>query len=343
MEIVPENYVSGYKDPWYYRKPERFQEVRSACCKMSPEERLFAQKLSFSGYEREPFFYNVGGRFEEIAGAAGLGRLEDGRSMVRIDFDRDGDEDLLLWNYRVETLKLLRNEAGSRKNFIVLKLRQPGPNTHGIGARITVTAGETRLTRYLNCGEGYLASHPPEVHVGVGTAERVDVEITWPDGASQRFAGLPTRAWYLAEKGAPAPKRIEFAGTPHEETPAAVRPPLQEGDAFKLDPADTRSGIEIFLGSPEEIEELAPLEQIGARIHALPEDVEAIRAAIKDHPRSEVIACTPDRRTELLGASALLPAALVVEGGVAKAKFVGVEAGKRAARWLTSRGSVGRP
>ena len=45
-------------------------------------------------------------------------------------------------------------------------------------------AGGRRELRWVVAGgTGYGIGEPPEVHVGLGALERVDVEITWPDGA----------------------------------------------------------------------------------------------------------------------------------------------------------------
>ncbi len=308
---------------------QKFQEVRSACCKLPAAERAWVQPVSFSGYEQNRFFYNTGAAYEEIGGAAGLGRLEDGRALVRADFDRDGDEDLLLWNYRTQTILLLRNEVGQRSGFVGIRLRGKGPNTHGIGAVVRVTAGGSTQSRLIACGEGYLSCHPPEALVGVGGAGAAAVEVHWPSGAVQKFGASPTGAWYTAEEGKDALERLTFASPP----PAAAREPgpaaLTEGDPVPS--ALGSAGVYLFLASVEEFEEFEALKAGGGTLFMPPEDAEAAARAGRSAP-----GWTPrtDAPAGVLGTDALLPCVLVVRDGRVEAKFAGVGAGRRAGAWL---------
>ena len=45
--------------------------------------------------------------------------------------------------------------------------------------------------------DGYLASHDPRVHFGLGDAEVVNrVHLRWPSGIEQEFENLPARRIY---------------------------------------------------------------------------------------------------------------------------------------------------
>ncbi|MBX2800541.1 MAG: CRTAC1 family protein [Myxococcales bacterium] len=68
---------------------------------------------------------------------------------------------------------------------ITVRLRQPGMNQYGVGARVTVFTRHRRQTQQLlSGGTGYASSGPMELHFGLGQsgiAERI--EVVWPDGA----------------------------------------------------------------------------------------------------------------------------------------------------------------
>lgn len=329
---VTDNYISGYRDPEYHKNPTRFQDVKSACCKLSPVDQIYVPKLSFSGYEQNRFFHNSGGgAFEEVSGVTGLGRIEDGRSFVRFDFDRDGDEDLLLWNYRRNTILLLRNEVGQRSRSVTLRLQGHESNRDGIGSTIIVKAGGSVQARYLNCGEGYLSCHPPEVLVGTGSAETADIEIRWPSGKVQRFEKQATGAAYLAREDGTALERIERKTAAPIEPPAARAALLGEGDRFAVESlAKEASATVVILGSVGELDELAPLKERGCVVLVAPEDLASAADAVKGTPgRAEAL--PPGKLAELLGPDHVLPCILLLEKGVVRAKFIGEESGKRAA------------
>ncbi len=323
VDVRKTDYV--YKDT--YQQPDRYQEVRSACRGLTPAEKLNEPLFSFSGYEQNRFFYNTGGgRFEELGGALGLGRLEDGRSFVRFDMDRDGDEDLFLWNFRRGTMVLLRNEIGQDRKFVGVQLRGKAPNRFAVGAKVTLRCGGLIAARAVGCGEGYLSCHPPEVLLGAGDAETADLEILWPSGTRQRFEKTPTGAWYAAEEGRPTLERRTFA----PDAPAAAAPaPARrhsEGETF------AGKGVILALATVEELEELEPLKAGGGTLRVSPPDREAMERAAASAPGWTVEA----DGAAFLGDAPLLPCVLVVEAGRVKAKFAGPGCGARAARWRKS-------
>jgi hypothetical protein len=88
-------------------------------------------------------------------------------------------------------------------------LRAPG-NTHAVGARVRLTIGGTTQMRVVGAQSSYLSQEPPgEAFFGVADASRIDkLEVLWPDGKSQAFADLPTRATIrLREGGRPEIKQ----------------------------------------------------------------------------------------------------------------------------------------
>ncbi len=108
------------------------------------------------------------------------------------DFDRDGDVDLLI-TANNGWAQLLRNDAPrDQGKSLSLRLRNLEGNAHGIGARVTVQAGERRWTQAMRAGMGYLGGNAPELLFGLGPITApVSVEVTWPNGQSTQYK-LPT-------------------------------------------------------------------------------------------------------------------------------------------------------
>jgi hypothetical protein len=102
------------------------------------------------------------------------------------DFDRDGDLDLAVAGSRPDaTHSVLRNmlpEAEARRSLSVRVVDADG-RANRAGALVKVFAiGPRRLlaTRLVDSGSGYSSQNDMPVHVGLGAAAAVDVEVTWP-------------------------------------------------------------------------------------------------------------------------------------------------------------------
>ena len=70
---------------------------------------------SLNGYERNALFWNRGGgNFVDVGFLTQSNRIEDGRSVVVADFDRDGRQDLLIQNLEKPVVLLMgRGEVGN--------------------------------------------------------------------------------------------------------------------------------------------------------------------------------------------------------------------------------------
>ncbi|RMG45234.1 MAG: CRTAC1 family protein, partial [Acidobacteria bacterium] len=102
-----------------------------------------------------------------------------------LDYDRDGDEDLLVTTNA--GLRLYRNDVGTDNNWLVIKLEGVGgpgyANRSAIGARVEVTAGGVTQSQEVAAGNGHEGPmRPLELHFGLGSAAVVDrIRIRWPN------------------------------------------------------------------------------------------------------------------------------------------------------------------
>ncbi|HJU91526.1 MAG TPA: CRTAC1 family protein [Pyrinomonadaceae bacterium] len=154
---------------------------------------------------KEPLlmFENTGRVLKDVSASSGtvFSKMFSGRGMAIGDFDNDGDADVLTSNNGEPPL-LLRNQGGSRNNWVGLHLIATKSNSAAVGAVITWQSGTVKRARLKTGGGSYLSSHDPREILGVGTATKVDsVEIRWPSGKVDRLTNLPLNKYVKVVEG----------------------------------------------------------------------------------------------------------------------------------------------
>ncbi len=124
--------------------------------------------------------------------APGLQSPDDSRALIAFDYDRDGDEDLLVTNIN-QPVQLLENVSSPRGHWLDVRLVQGrGLNRNAIGASIYATIGGVTKRRDIICGDSYLAGTPPEVHFGLGDSTVIDeLRVRWTDGQETSIQDVP--------------------------------------------------------------------------------------------------------------------------------------------------------
>jgi hypothetical protein len=113
-------------------------------------------------------------------------RIHGAWSPVAIDYDNDGDMDLIMASDR-ERLFLYRNDIKNKGNFISFRLiGKPTAkvSNDAFGAYVKIYAGNDVYLRQLNnTATAFSSMKTNELHFGIGTHEQVDkAEIVFPDG-----------------------------------------------------------------------------------------------------------------------------------------------------------------
>ncbi len=152
---------------------------------------MFGQGFSFSGYERDPLYLNLGGKkFTDISGVSGIDSITDGRAGVFADFDNDGDLDVFSTTIQNQAHLLFRNNVGQDNNFLRISLegdKQTGLDAFGAVVRVKTSAGI--LTKIKSGGSGFISQHDARLLFGLGKESKAEwIEVTWANGAVERFA-----------------------------------------------------------------------------------------------------------------------------------------------------------
>lgn len=150
--------------------------------------------LSWSGRERNRMFLSLKGeRFVDSSAATGTDFLEDARALGLLDWDGDGQVDMLLRNRNAPRLRLLHNRYAER-SWLQLRLSGDGKkvNRDAIGARATLKVDGRTLTRSLTAGDGHLSQSSKTLFFGLGDAESIEsLTVRWPDGRTVTFEEVP--------------------------------------------------------------------------------------------------------------------------------------------------------
>jgi len=150
------------------------------------------------------------GSFLEGAPAAGIVTYARGRGAALADLNLDGMLDLVVVNRR-ENVQVWRNvglgdpaQPLPMGNWIGIRLSQPGTNRDAVGSWIEVRIGGRILPREVTVGGGHAGGQLGWIHFGLGSADRVEVRVTWPDGEVGPWLRVEANTFAVVEQGADA-------------------------------------------------------------------------------------------------------------------------------------------
>lgn len=165
-------HVNGWRDPPYLTDPAR----------------LFIQQEDQS--------------FTEQAQACGVDDRGNGRGVVCFDYDRDGDIDIYVAN-NSGAPRLFRNDGGnSLGGNLHVRLSDPGPNSHGVGAQITLRSDDLDQLREIQAASNFTSQNPQVAAFGVGDTRMIrELTVRWPDHNRSRVFGVTLNAELSVSSG----------------------------------------------------------------------------------------------------------------------------------------------
>lgn len=135
--------------------------------------------------DRTFLWQNTGGVFSDVSDASNITDTQQGRGLIHLDYDEDGDLDLLVINNTAAPV-LYRNDGGNANHYLRINLQGSYSNRDGIGAWVTVTP-ELRnpnhaLVWEIDGGSSFVSQSERIAHFGLGqSVDPVDlIRIEWP-------------------------------------------------------------------------------------------------------------------------------------------------------------------
>ncbi len=143
-------------------------------------------------HERNLLHMNLGnGRFANVSDRCGNGLAVQlsSRGAAFDDLDNDGDIDVVILNSRREPT-LLRNDSATGHHWLQVQLRGLASSRDGVGARVTVVAGDRKLVDEVHSGRSYQSHFGSRLHFGLANRDRFDrIEVHWIGGGHDVFEG----------------------------------------------------------------------------------------------------------------------------------------------------------
>ena len=147
--------------------------------------------------DRTFLWRNDDGVYTDVSDVSGITDTQQGRGLIHLDYDEDGDLDLLVVN-NAAAPNLYRNDGGNANHYLRIKTEGTFSNRDGIGTWITVIPDlanpDHQLVWEIDGGSSFVSQSEHMAHFGLGSvADAVDlVRIQWPaSGIVQELRNVP--------------------------------------------------------------------------------------------------------------------------------------------------------
>lgn len=163
---------------------------------------LVAVGETFSGEGRIVLLRNWGGKgFHDVTSDTGLDKiaLQNPRSVIAFDADRDGSIDLLVTqNHRPPVL--LKAIGSNKHNWAQIALAGSTVNRMGVGVPLELVSGALRQMWEIPGAAGYLSQGPASISAGLGDEGVNALRIYWsPTSLELRFSLRPDQKLFITQ------------------------------------------------------------------------------------------------------------------------------------------------
>lgn len=167
-------------------------------------------------------FRNLGkDNFEEVTGGP-LSVPRVGRGAAYADIDNDGYLDVLMTTNGGPAV-LLHNEGGPNKSLRI-KLSGTRSNRDGIGAVVTVRAGNDTQTEMMRSGSSYLSASELVLTFGLAQHPKADdIKIEWPSGQTDHLTNVAAGETITVKEGVGIERRRNYGSERPGSTAAKAK------------------------------------------------------------------------------------------------------------------------
>jgi len=190
----------GWKDLFVTNGTRREINNRDFFLEVSKEplrkEDMLAKSLEIPSERIDNFVYRNKGdlTFEQTNKKWGIEFEGFSNGATYADLDNDGDLEIIINNIDDEAV-IFENKSSKKNNFLKLKFDGPKHNSDGLGVKVSLTSNGIDQYQELTLSRGFQSSVAPELHFGIGKAEKIDhLKVMWPDGAVEEFTSIPSNS-----------------------------------------------------------------------------------------------------------------------------------------------------
>jgi len=147
---------------------------------------------------------NLGdGTFADVSYVSGLGFVDDGRGVGVVDWDGDGDLDLILNNRTSPRVRVMRNDYEGSNAWVAVNLVGTKGNRDAIGARVELRTSDRTLVASVRASNNYMVQSSRWVHFGLGSDTEIrGLTVRWPNGPTESIKGVRAGKRYRIIQGA---------------------------------------------------------------------------------------------------------------------------------------------
>jgi len=126
--------------------------------------------------------------FEQLSARKSGFEDANGRGVTRLDYDRDGDVDLV--TATTGEYQVYENRQTGGNALQVRVLGREGSQTAAYGATVYVEGPNRTQQRRVHGRSDFYSQDSRVVHVGLGNATAANVRVVWPDGTQRRIENV---------------------------------------------------------------------------------------------------------------------------------------------------------
>lgn len=173
----------------------------------------------WSGSERNQVFLNLGKKigkdhsaeFADISAVAGFDFPDDSRGLTALDWDLDGDLDIITTNRTAPRLRIFENQfQKAEDSSLLIKLIGSKSNRDAIGSRAALhltlaDQSTTTIHRTLTAGHGFLSQASKWIHFGLPTGSQItSLEVYWNGKTKETFEKIAAGKSFTLTEGSGA-------------------------------------------------------------------------------------------------------------------------------------------
>ncbi len=153
------------------------------------------------------YLNNGSGMFNDISIGSGLNDSISHRGAAVIDYDHDGDLDIVSSPIKLyygaysgtdQRMRLYQNNTQTHNHWVGIQLiGDAGTNRLAIGCRVEIVVNGITQVKEVDGGSGHASQSTLNLHFGIGAAVIVDkITVKWLSGIKQEFKNVKANSFY---------------------------------------------------------------------------------------------------------------------------------------------------